>query len=203
MGAANVKPFEVVVGPLGVAYAPTGTPFPALASYPELGSIEPGDTIAAASGTVPWVCIGYTEGGVKVGHPQTVVEIRADQVTAPIKAIRTEEGLELSFNMISLTSANYRLALNQAYANTLSSVKLYRGGSQVQTVALVLFNKHLSPLGDFPIAYEIPAAFEAGSPEEEFTKDNKVQMALSFHAIADPNRLNEESAFGQINVGTS
>jgi len=202
----NSKPFEVLAGPFSVWFAPPGTPFPALSSYPEVGSptAMAGQTIAAATGTVDWTAVGYTDGGVKVGHPQTIVELRADQVTGPIKAVRSEESLELTFSISAVTEENYALALNQALSGPVgNTVKLYRGGFQVETIAMAFSNPHLSPKGDFPLALEVPVAFQAGAPEADFVKDNKVNLAVSFHALVDPNRSADEDAFGQLNAGAA
>ena len=189
---ANVKPYEVIAGPCEVYFAPTGTAFPAV------------------SGTVPpaWSRIGYTEGGIKVGHPQTVVELRADQVTAPLKAVRSEESLEITFSIVTLTLQNFALALNRAISGPTTgagekSVPLYRGGFQVETFAFLARGNSLSPYGNLNLQFEVPAVFEAGSPEEEFTKDNKAMLAVSLHAIADPDRSSDDEAFGRLRAGTS
>lgn len=189
----NVKPYEILAGPAEVYFAPTGTAPPDIAAQP---------------GT-EWIHVGYTEGGVKVGHTQTVVEIRADQVTAPVKAVRSEEGLEISMDIASLTLENYALALNQAIDGPDASVggekslKMYRGGSLVETIALLCRNDHLSPEGDFPLQYEAPAVFNTGSPEVNYVKDNKAVLSCSFHAIADPERSDDTEAFGRLRVGTA
>lgn len=194
---ANTQPYEILAGPLDVYYAATGTPFPGVGTT---------DQVIKDGGT--WTFIGYTEGGVKVAHPQNIVEIRADQVTGVVKAVRSEEGLEITFDIASLTLENYALALNQAIAGPDSttpgqkSVKLYRGGFQVETVALLARQGHLSPYGDKALQFEVPACFEAGSPEDTHTKDNKAVLAVSFHAIVDPNRANDSEAFGRVRAAT-
>ena len=140
------------------------------------------------------------------------MELRADQVTGVIKAVRSEEGLEITFDIASLTLENYALALNQAIAGPdtgsgpdvgSKSVKLYRGGFQVETLALLCRQGHLSPYGDSALQFEVPACFEAGAPEETFTKDNKAVLASSFHAIVDPNRADDSESFGRIRAASS
>jgi hypothetical protein len=198
----NVKPYEVLAGPVDVYFGLTGTPFPGTDDVPA----DFADGSSGADGE-NWVKVGYTEGGVKVAHAQTVVELRADQVTAPIKAIRSEEGLEISFSIVNLTLENYALALNQAIDGPDSgsgekTLDLYRGGSLVETLALLCRSEHLSPEGDFPIQYEAPVVFNTGAPEVDFVKDNKSVLACSFHAIADPDRTDEDKAFGVLRIGT-
>lgn len=191
---SNTLPYEIIAGPLDVYFAPVGTTFPAIGMT---------DAQIQAGGT--WSFIGYTEGGVKVAHPQTVVELRADQVTAPVKAVRSEEGLEITFDLASLTLENYALALNRSTqviaSGGNSSVPLYRGGFQVEQVALLARQGHLSPYGDLPLQFEVPSCFQAEAPETGFTKDNKAVLSCSFHAIADPNRATDDEAFGRLRAG--
>jgi hypothetical protein len=192
---ANTQPYEIIAGPLDVYYAATGTAFP---------GIDVPDASLKSGGT--WSFMGYTEGGIKVAHPQTVVELRADQVTGVIKAVRSEEGLEVSFDIASVTLKNYALALNQAVTGTgavtstpgETSVQMYRGGFQVETFAFLARQAHLSPYADGALQFEVPACFQADSPEVTFTKDNKAMLAISLHAIVDPNRANDGESFGRI-----
>ena len=188
---ANVKPYEVIAGPCEVYFAPTGTAYPAI------------------GGTVPpaWTQIGLTEGGIRVAHPQTVIEHRADQVTGPIKATRSEEGLEVTFSIVNLTLERYAIALNQALTGPDTgagdkSIGLYRGGFQVETFRFLARGNNLSAYGDKNMQFEVPVVFEAGSPEAGFTKDDKATLEISLHAIVDPDRSSDEESFGRLRMGT-
>ncbi len=197
MTQTNTEPFEIIAGPLNVYFAPTGTPFPGITET---------DQQIQDDGT--WTPVGFTEGGVNVAHPQTIVELRADQVTGPIKAVRSEEALEITFDIASLTLENYALALNQAIdgpgtAAGEKHVALYRGGFQVETLALLCRQGHLSPYADAPLSFEVPVCFQAGAPTDSFTKDNKAVLAVSFHALVDPDRVDDESSFGFVRGGTA
>jgi hypothetical protein len=197
----NTQPYEIVAGPVDVYFAETGTVFPTTHESP--GSA--------------WINVGYTEGGVNAAQPQTIVELRADQVTGPVKAIRSEEGLEIGFSLASVTLENYSIALNRAVDSGAldadgvhldgggfsKSVPLYRGGSQVETLAMLLRNPHLSPYGDFPLQFEVPVCFQADNPTASFTKDNKAVLQVSFHALVDPNRANDDESFGRLRAGTA
>lgn len=200
MSTHNTKPYEIVAGPLKVYFAETGTAFPATNENPSSA----------------WINVGYTEGGVNAASPQTIVELRADQVTGPVKAIRSEEGLEIGFSLASVTLENYAIALNQAVdsgaldgslvpdiGGTSKSVPLYRGGSQVETIAMLCRADHLSPYGDFPLQFEVPVCFQADNPSAAFTKDNKAVLQVSFHALVDPDRVDDDESFGRLRAGTS
>lgn len=194
---ANTAPYEIIAGPLDVYFAATGTGFPGI-----------GVTDAEIKEGGTWTPVGYTEGGVKVAHPQTIVELKADQVTGPIKAVRSDEGLQISFDLASLTLENYALALNRALEGPKTStpgeksLPLYRGGFQVETLALLCRQGHLSPYGDSALQFEVPVCFQAGSPEDTFTKDGKALLTTEFTAIVDPNRSTDDESFGRVRAAT-
>ena len=192
---ANVKPFEVIAGPARVFIAATGTAFPAIGTAP-------------ASFGSAWLDLGDTDGGVNVKHSQTVNAIMTDQVTAPVKAIREEEGLEISFSLAELTLENYAAAMGQYTAGpdvggSNKSVQLYRGGSQVETVRLLVRGTSLSPYGDFNLQYEVPAVYQSEEPEVEYTKADKAVLATTWAAIADPDRTSDDEVFGRLRAATA
>lgn len=196
MANNNTRPYEIIAGPLDIYLAAVGTTFPAIGMT---------DAQIQAGGT--WSFLGYTEGGIKVAHPQTVVELRADQVTGPVKAVRSEEGLEITFDLASITLENYAAALNRftggvtQVGSASSSVPLYRGGFQVEQVALLARQGHLSPYGDSALQFEVPSCFQADAPEDTFTKDNKAVLATSWHAIIDPDAATADDSFGHLRAG--
>lgn len=174
MPAANTAPYQIIAGVCDVYVADVGTPFPAIDAVP---------------GSATWRALGHTDGGIKVAHPQTVVALRTDQVTAPVKAVRSEEDLQITFSLAEVTPENYALVLNQnatgpATEGTDKVVTLYRGGFGVETFALLVRGEHLSPEGDYNLQYEVPTVYQAGEPEVEYTKDAKALLACEFMAIA-------------------
>lgn len=189
--AANIQPYEIIVGPAKVWVAPVGSTFPSITDAP---------------GTA-WKALGMTDGGVKVKHSQTVVGIRTDQVTSPVKAVRSEEGLEISFNVVEMTLENYARCLHGTDPTDNGAnveMNLYRGGSHVQSVALLVRGEHLSPYGDWNLQYEVPSAYENGDPEVEFTKDNKAMLACKFDAItSDLSFTDDSEVFGVLRAGAA
>ncbi|HZQ82452.1 MAG TPA: hypothetical protein VFB25_10815 [Gaiellaceae bacterium] len=193
---ANTAPYTIIAGVAKVFIAPVGTDFPAI------------DDDESAFSTA-WVYLGQTDGGIKAAHSQTVNALRTDQVTAPVKAVRSEEDLEISFSLAELTLENYAIALNQAIdgpetGSGYKAVRLYRGGFQVETVAMLARGDHLSPYGDYNLQYEVPSLYQSGTPEVEFTKENKALLATSWMAVAaDPNAEDEDTVFGVLRAGTA
>ncbi len=195
MPAANVQPYQIIAGAADVYVAPVGSTFPAVGATP---------------GT-EWRYLGHTDGGITVRHAQTIVPLRTDQVTAAVKAVRSEEDLEIQFSLAEVTPENYALALNQATAGPYLDgsdklVNLYRGGFGVETLAMLVRGEHLSPEGDFNLQYEVPSVYQSENPEVAFTKDAKALLACNFMAIAalafEPG-ADDADIFGVLRVGTA
>jgi hypothetical protein len=189
---ANSAPYQIIAGPASVFFAPVGTGFPGLTDDPTAGG---------------WTFVGQTEGGVKVKHSQTIVKLMTDQVTVPVKQIRSEEGLEITANMAELTLENYGIALNDATVvdgGGDKAIPLYRGGSQVNTHALVVRGEHLSPYGDLNLQYEVPIVYADGDPEVDFTKSTMTVLALTWTAVAADLTFgaDREAVFGVLRAGT-
>lgn len=198
--SGNTQPYEILAGPCDVYFAATGTSFPTTGQSP--GSA--------------WIRVGYTEGGVTVASPQTVVELKADQVTGPVKAVRSDEALEITYQIASVTLENWAMAMNRAVSSGATaggvaediggiskSLPLYRGGFAVETISMLIRNAHLSPYGDFPLQFEVPVCFQADNPSATFTKDNKAVLQTSFHALVDPNRATDDESFGRVRAGNA
>lgn len=196
--ATNVTPYEVVAGPAKVYLAPVGTAFPAIDD-------------AEAAFDAAWIALGKTDGGVKVSHSQTIVPLRVDQVTAPVKAVRSEEDLMIEFSIVELTLENYGTVLNQLTAGPATdgnskTINLYRGGSGIETVALLVRGDQLSPYGPYNLQYEVPSVYQSSSPEVDFTKDAKSLLSCTFTAIAANafvDGTDDEDIFGILRAGTA
>lgn len=197
MPAANQLPYQIIAGVCDLYVAPVGTTPPAVDATP---------------GT-EWRALGHTDGGIKVQHTQTIVELRTDQVTAPVKGVRSEEGLEITFSLAEVTPENYAMVLNQSVAGAATDVgtgdkviTLYRGGFGVETFALLCRGEHLSPEGDFNLQYEVPSVYQSAAPEVEFTKDAKALLACTMTAMGalafDP-ASDDADIFGILRVGTN
>jgi hypothetical protein len=196
--ANNVAPYQIIAGPCQVYIAPVTTAFPTVGTAPS--------GFAGA-----WISLGHTDGGVKVMHTQTIVALRTDQVTAPVKAVRSEEDLQIDFSIVELKLENYATALNQAVAGPTNnggnkSLNLYRGGSGIETVAMLVRGTQLSPYGAFNLQYEVPSVYQNGSPEVDYTKDAKALLACSWIAIA-ANAFNQnvtdDQIFGVLRAATA
>jgi len=167
-----VAPFQIIAGPADVWIAPVATAFPAVNAAPGGG----------------WVALGRTEGGVTVRHTQSVEMLMSDQDNAPIKAIRSEEGLEVEFSMAELTLENYKYAINNATVTAeagppaIKRIDLYRG-YEVQQHALLV--RGPSPYMNAQLQYQIPVVVQTEEPEVEFVRDDKAVLNVVFSALVD------------------
>jgi hypothetical protein len=205
MPAANTAPYTIVAGVADVYVGAVGLAFPAV-SVPR-DSITTGGT---------WTPLGQTDGGVKVSHPQTIVELRTDNVTAPVKGVRSEEGLQVEFTLAETTPKNFAIALNRRKDITPTGVgdagatgadkviNQYRGGFGVETMAMLVRGEHLSPQGDFNLQYELPAVYQSESPETDYVKDDFAKIHCVFTAIAPAAftpGFTDDQIFGVLRVG--
>jgi len=110
----STTPFDIIAGPADVYVAAVGATVP---------GVDKADTDSSFSSN-GWVKLGFTEGGVKAKHTQSVTMLTVDQRTGPVKAIRSAEGLEISVGLAQLTLERYRYALNSALVQYVDVITL-------------------------------------------------------------------------------
>lgn len=188
-----VAPFEIIAGPADVYIAPART-----------NPVAVHDTTPEEGG---WVHLGRTEGGVTVRHTQSVEMLMSDQDGAPIKAIRSEEGLEIEFSMAELTLEMYKYALNDATITTQAAaggsagwkeINLYRGDVVARHAMIV---RGPSPYVNAALQYYVPIVVQTEEPEVEFTRDDKAILNVQFSALYDLE--NETAPFGKLLAQTT
>lgn len=186
---------EIIGAPLTLWLAPTGTPFP---------------DIDAAPGS-PWVKLGsngdvnYDEAGVTVTHDQTIDKIRTAGSLGAVKAFRSAEDLMIEVTLLDLSMAQYAIALNGASVTTVAagvgtpgtkSIGLSRG-EEVTLYALLA--RGISPEGEaFVAQYQVPYAFELGSPKPVYAKGKPAGLQLQFGALEDPAAASARARFGTL-----
>ncbi len=193
----GVSPFEIIAGPAEVYLAPVGTVFPGIeVSDADNGIGQPFEF---------FISLGRTDGGVAVTFDQSIQLIRTDQVTGPVKAIRTEETLTIAFNLVDLNLENFAQVLNKTAASvvdltTEKSILLYQGVAVQQFVMLVR--------GDSPYAandflqFELPVVVQTGSPSVAFIRDDKAVLETEWTALEDQDAISDTLKFGTLRAGT-
>jgi len=186
-------PYDIIAGPADVWLSADLT-----ASFPAVNAAE-------GAFDSEWVKLGMTDGGVKVKHTQSIDLIRADQRTGPVKAIRSEEGLEIAFNIEELTLEHWAYALNGNAITTASTpnrstLKMYQGLDVTQFMVLV---RGPSPYMNAFLQYNVPVVVQTDEPEAEYKRDGQAVLAFKFVALEDPNAATSADRFGSIIAQTS
>lgn len=173
MALSNWSPYQIITGPAEVWLAATTTAFPAVNAAP-----------AGA-----WTNLGQTEGGVTVRHTQNVELLTTDQYISALKAIRSEEGIEIEFSIAELTLENY----DKMFASA-SGVTSAAGPPATKTIGLTrgvipvlnaLMVRGRSPYFAGPAQYEVPVVVQTDEPEVELVKDDKAVLHSTFTAMYD------------------
>lgn len=175
-----MQPYEIVCAPYTVYTATVGTAFPAVDAAPGAGWTEVG-----TSGSK-----NYTDTGVTVTHGQTINTFVPAGSTTPRKAWRSGETLTVAFSLADVSPEQYALVLdNVAVTNTAAaagvagtkSFELMRG-QQVNMYALLV--RGISSVDESLTAqYEVPAAYQSGTPAPVYSKQNPAELAVEFSAF--------------------
>jgi hypothetical protein len=193
----NSVPFEVIAAPFEVWFAPVGEAFPAVNATPAGNWVKVGTSGA----------LNYMEDvGVVVVQSQEIAQWRSLGDTATRKVFRTGESLQIRLTLADVSLEQYRHALNMnAITDTAAGsgtagfrkIGLSRGPDVAQR-ALLVKGSH-GPYGaEMPMQYEIPLAFQTGSPEVVYRKDVPAGLALEWTAIIDPNAASPSERFGRL-----
>jgi hypothetical protein len=139
-------------------------------------------------------------------HTQTVTPIMTDQHTGPVKALRTEEGLEVNFSLVDLTLENYALVLNSntvtaaAGPPAIKTLPIHKG-VHVDLRAMLIRGR--SPYGNLPLQYQIPVVYQSESPSVDYIKTDKSVLACVWTALEDLSASTDADRFGQIVAQTA
>lgn len=168
---------ELLAAPYEVWVAPVGTAFPAV----------------TASVTGEWKLLGklgaknYSDAGVTVTTHQTLGKFTPAGGTWERKSWRTDEGLDVAFDLADLRPEQFALVLDNATVtkNTgakTESLSLSRG-TKVHNYALLA--RGPSPLNEAKNAqFQVPACYQAGNPAPKFAPKSGVSLlSVQFTAI--------------------
>jgi len=167
-----VSPFEIIVGPADVWVAAVGTAFPAVSASP----------------AADWKSLGKTDGAVSVSHAQTQAKIRVDQKTPPLKIVRTEEDITVSFGLAEITLETYARILNNATVTpdagppAIKSFPLHQGVDVAQFAMLI---RGGSPYMNANMQYQLPKVSQSGAPGITFSKGDKAVLSTEWAVLYD------------------
>lgn len=175
-----VAPFEIIAGPAVVHVAAANTAFPAITG------ISTTDLTAAVSG---FTYLGRTEGGIQVAHSQQLNLLKVDQTIFAVKAIRTDIGCTVSFQLAEITLERYSKVLYDATVTTTGTspqTKSFGMGAGVDVTRFALVVRGPSPYANAFMHYEIPVCVRGGEPQVRYTRDDKAVLAVEYMVLEDP-----------------
>ena len=189
-------PYEIIVSPYEVYITTVTSP-----TWP-----GPADT----PGTGEWVLMGtngknnMVEGGVTVEHGQTLVPVRVEGRTGPVKLVRTEDNQVVRFSLMDLSRNHFKWALSGDDPDTISSTEHEVGLSRAEAVREVaLLIKGPSPAANNKNAqYEIPRAVQSGAPRIQFAKGTPSSVNFEFVTLEDLNAAVTGERFGRFVIGS-
>lgn len=185
-------PFEQLTGTLTVYVAPVGEALPNV-------NATPGGN---------WYTLGPTDGDQKISHGGALTFFRDNEHQGPVKAVRPEEMVIVTFTLVGLSLEDYARAIatqaNLADATVGVAVRtlpLKRGATPAE-FALLFKGTALSPYGAFPGYYYIPRGCFDGEPEAVFAKDGRPGLEVAFSALEDDTQA-AANTLGFLRVQTS
>lgn len=184
------SPFEILSGACDVWVAPVGTAFPVITATP--------------SGS--FFSLGRTEGGVTVRHTQNLEMLTTDQTIGAIKAIRTEEGMEIELGLAEITLERYAKVMNDVTVTTAAgppATKAFFPHKGRCVTRLALLARGDSPYGAFNMQFEVPVVVQMDEPELEFVKDDKVVLNSTWAALEDLTAATEAERYGRVIAQTA
>lgn len=196
----STAPYNIIVSPFEVWFAPTATAFPVVNVAP----------------IAPWTKFGlngndeYSEDGVKVKHEQTVDFHYFLGDTAPRKASRSREGLRVEFTVHDMTLEMYAIMMNQAVTTAAGppatkSVPLYRGLDVSLYSFLIRGPSPYMAEGALTgkMQYQIPVAAIDGEPEVVYNKTEPAGLLISLMCLVDPAAATDADKFGKLIAQTA
>lgn len=172
---------EVIAAPFTAWVAPPGTVFPKLADEEE--DFASGWTKLGTSGDK-----NYSEAGVTVTHTQTQGQFVSAGGITPRKKWRTDEGMQVAFDLVDLSPEQYALIMDDAKVTTVTgaageqSLQLKRG-IKVHVYALLL--RGVSTLNEEKLGqYEVSTCVQMANPAPKFAlKGGPAMLATQWDVL--------------------
>lgn len=199
-----MKPYEILAAPYTAFVGPAHT------AVPRLHQSE-AEIIAAKAFTRIGTTgdLNYSEAGVTVTQSQTIASFQSAGSTVPRKVWRTDEGLEVAFELADVSPTQYALVMDELTVTTTGKVtgtgeeyalekfNLKRG---TKVFAYALYLRGISSVNEeLPGAYYIPACYQGGNPAIKYAlKGGPAMLALQFIVLEQ-----NENDFGEYIVATA
>lgn len=169
-----MEPFAQITGVAKIYIAPKGEVPPAIT--------------AAPGGN--WVALGETEGDQTIEYAGALTLFRTNERSGPVKAVRPEEDVMVSFTLVETTLEHYAYVLSRISAVITSGTPAQRrlahkrGFCPVE-YALLLWGATDSPYGLYPAYTYLPRVVSAAEPSLTRTKDGRRAIEAMYQALED------------------
>lgn len=173
---------DIILSPATIYFAPVGE------TLPDETTVEYGD---AWGGN--WAQLGYTLAPLAVGYSREEYEVEVEQITLPIKRIKTKESVTLETTLAEVTAANLQLAIGGTVTTTAAGAgqrafeELKAGGDTVlDEYAWGIEGLHQDAAGNrFPARLVIYKGTATLNGQLEFSKKKESGLPLQIKALAD------------------
>ncbi len=177
-----MEPYAQLVGKCDIYIAPAGE------SEPDVDDAPAGN----------WVLLGETDGDQSVAHSGGLTYFRDNDHTAPVKAARGEEDVNIAFTLVKMTQENYARIIHDvskvathAGPPATKTMPLKRGTSLTE-YALLLRGAVDSPYGNYPGQYYVPRCVSDAEPTVSKGKTTRSQLECKFVALEDDDQSDGE-----------
>ena len=171
---ACMEPFAQITGTAKIYLAPAGEAPPAVN--------------AAPAGN--WVYLGETDGDQSIEHSGALTTFRVNERTGPVKAVRPEEDVVVSFTLVETTQDNYARVLHTvtnvvtATSPARTTVPFKRGSCPTE-YALLMHGDADSPYGLYPAYNYLPRVVSDAEPAVTRAKDGRAALEAMYRALED------------------
>jgi len=174
---------DVLVSPATVWYAPVGTALP-----------NPSTLLAGQTWTAPWANLGYTLEPTTLNMNVTPFDLYVQQLTVPLRTIRTQVDVMLETVMGEFTANTLKLATDGTVVTTAAAAGV-SGRDEITVLAskvdvsLFAFGIEGVRVTDanarLPVRIFIPRGSAVMNGPVTFAKDAGIGIPLQFKAFAD------------------
>jgi hypothetical protein len=188
MSLQTSTPQEIIAAPLQLYAGPLGTAYPAIDAT-AAAIIAGGWTLVGANGN-----IDQDQAGCTITHNATYTTWTSVGSTAPIKAWRTAEQLEIAITLADISPATYALALNDVAVTTVAATTGVAGEQDVpllqgvNVAAYAIIAVGVSSLNNAMQAmYCVPCVYQSANVAPVAKLGAPMELALTFTTLLDPN----------------
>lgn len=174
---------DIIVSPASIWYAPVGTAVP-----------DETTVAAGASWGANWTNLGYTLEPVRVALEAETFDLTVEQLTIPVRTIRTAVNISFSTTLAELTGANLALVMDGTKTTTAAGAG-QKGYDEITVdagkadVSLYAFGIEGVRVGNtnarLPVRLFIPRGSITTSGELTFAKGAGVGVPVVIKALAD------------------